>query len=150
MGYRKFVGAVLLAAFSSAAFAQAFPSKPVRLIIAFTPGSSTDIIGRVVAAKLQEMWGQPVVGENRVGAGGTSGPEGTADQCGETEVLRSAFRPRKEVNSRYDELHRSWRWEVPALYNIAEACCGRWAADRSRFALYWEDESGATATGLLL
>jgi tripartite-type tricarboxylate transporter receptor subunit TctC len=33
----------------------------VRLIIAFTPGSSTDIIGRAVAAKLQEMWGQPVV-----------------------------------------------------------------------------------------
>jgi tripartite-type tricarboxylate transporter receptor subunit TctC len=45
----------------------------VRLVIAFTPGSSTDIIGRVVAAKLQEMWGQPVVPENRVGAGGSVG-----------------------------------------------------------------------------
>jgi len=49
------------------------------------------------------------------------------------------------VNNRYDELYRSWRWEVPELYNIAQACCGRWAADRSRFALYWEDESGETA-----
>jgi acetyl-CoA synthetase len=49
------------------------------------------------------------------------------------------------VTDRYNELHRSWRWEVPAQYNIAQACCGRWAADRSRFALYWEDESGATA-----
>ncbi len=47
--------------------------------------------------------------------------------------------------NRYEELHRSWRWDVPAKYNIAHACCGRWAADRSRFALYWEDESGATA-----
>jgi acetyl-CoA synthetase len=47
--------------------------------------------------------------------------------------------------NRYDELHRSWRWDVPAQYNIAQACCGRWAADRSRFALYWEDESGETA-----
>jgi acetyl-CoA synthetase len=49
------------------------------------------------------------------------------------------------VNDRYEELYRSWRWEVPDRYNIAQACCGRWAADRSRFALYWEDESGDTA-----
>src|SRR3954468_24419962 len=46
---------------------------------------------------------------------------------------------------RYDELHRSYRWTVPERYNIAQACCGQWAAERSRFALYWEDESGATA-----
>src|SRR5512135_619066 len=47
--------------------------------------------------------------------------------------------------NRYDELYRSFRWDVPARFNIAQACCGRWAADRGRFALYWEDESGATA-----
>jgi acetyl-CoA synthetase len=46
---------------------------------------------------------------------------------------------------RYEELYRKFRWNVPARYNIARACCGQWAADRSRFALYWEDESGATA-----
>jgi len=46
---------------------------------------------------------------------------------------------------RYDELYRSFRWNVPPRYNIARACCAQWAADRSRFALYWEDESGATA-----
>jgi acetyl-CoA synthetase len=46
---------------------------------------------------------------------------------------------------RYEELYRGWRWEVPARFNIARACCGRWAAERARFALYWEDESGATA-----
>ena len=66
-----------LAAFSMQAAldaaAQGFPSKPVRLIIAFTPGSSTDIIGRAVAAKLSEFWGQPVVAENRAGAGGSVG-----------------------------------------------------------------------------
>jgi len=49
------------------------------------------------------------------------------------------------MTDRYDELYRSWRWGVPARLNIAEVCCGRWAADRSRFALYWEDESGETA-----
>jgi acetyl-CoA synthetase len=46
---------------------------------------------------------------------------------------------------RYDELYGKFRWNVPARYNIAHACCGQWAADRTRFALYWEDESGATA-----
>jgi len=65
--------AVLLSLFAVQALAQTYPTKPVRLIIAFTPGSSTDIIGRAVAAKLQEMWGQPVVAENRTGAGGTIG-----------------------------------------------------------------------------
>ena len=34
---------------------------------------------------------------------------------------------------------------MPERFNIAEACCGRWAGDRHRFALYWEDEAGATA-----
>jgi len=46
---------------------------------------------------------------------------------------------------RYDELYRNFRWNVPPRYNIAHACCGQWAGDRARFALYWEDESGATA-----
>jgi acetyl-CoA synthetase len=46
---------------------------------------------------------------------------------------------------RYAELYRSFRWSVPERYNIAHACCGQWAADRNRFALYWEDESGASA-----
>ena len=41
-------------------------------------------------------------------------------------------------------LHSSFRWNVPARYNIAAACCGRWAGDRSRFALYYEDETGHT------
>ena len=46
---------------------------------------------------------------------------------------------------RYEELYRSYRWEVPERYNIARACCGSWAVERHRFALYWEDESGAMA-----
>ena len=44
---------------------------------------------------------------------------------------------------RYAELHRAHRWDVPADFSIAHACCGRWAPDRTRFAVYWEDESGA-------
>ena len=46
---------------------------------------------------------------------------------------------------RYEELYRSFRWDVPERYNMAHACCGKWAQQRHRFALYWEDESGATA-----
>ena len=46
---------------------------------------------------------------------------------------------------RYAELYRSFRWNVPERYNMARACCGNWAEDRARFALYWEDESGAMA-----
>ena len=42
----------------------------------------------------------------------------------------------------WQSLRASFRWQVPARYNIAQACCGRWADDRSRFALYYEDESG--------
>jgi acetyl-CoA synthetase len=48
------------------------------------------------------------------------------------------------VIDRYAEIHGAFRWNVPATFNIAEACSARWARDRSRFALYWEDESGAT------
>jgi acetyl-CoA synthetase len=46
---------------------------------------------------------------------------------------------------RYEELYRAFRWQVPEHYNIAHACCGQWAEDRTRFALHWEDESGASA-----
>jgi acetyl-CoA synthetase len=49
------------------------------------------------------------------------------------------------MQDRYEEIYRAFRWDVPGRYNIARACCGQWAPDRARFALYWEDESGATA-----
>src|SRR5436190_20732606 len=65
--------AVLLAALATQAAAQTYPTKPVHVIISFTPGSSTDIVGRIVIQKLTEMWGQPVVPENKAGAGGSIG-----------------------------------------------------------------------------
>jgi tripartite-type tricarboxylate transporter receptor subunit TctC len=73
MNQLKFAVFAALAAFALQGHAQGYPNKPVRLIIAFTPGSSTDIVGRAVAAKLSEFWGQPVLAENRVGAGGSIG-----------------------------------------------------------------------------
>src|SRR3954454_21207060 len=68
----------VLAAFALHASAQTFPTKPVHVIISFTPGSSTDIVGRIVLQKLNEMWGQPVVPENRAGAGGSIGSAAVA------------------------------------------------------------------------
>ena len=52
---------------------------------------------------------------------------------------------RRTMVNRYDEIYRAFKWQVPARFNMAQSCCGRWAAERSRFALYWEDESGARA-----
>ena len=46
---------------------------------------------------------------------------------------------------RYAEICAAHRWDVPARFNMARACCGRWAHDRTRFGLYWEDESGERA-----
>jgi acetyl-CoA synthetase len=45
---------------------------------------------------------------------------------------------------RYREVYEGFRWNVPAQFNLAEACCRRWAAERHRLALYWEDEGGET------
>jgi len=69
---------VLLAAFAVQASAQSYPTKPVQVIISFTPGSATDIVGRIVTAKLSEYWGQPVVNDNRSGAGGAIGSAAVA------------------------------------------------------------------------
>lgn len=52
------------------AHAQPFPAKPVRMIVAFTAGSETDYLARIVGQKLSEVWGQQIVVENRPGAGG--------------------------------------------------------------------------------
>jgi tripartite-type tricarboxylate transporter receptor subunit TctC len=74
------------------AAAQEWPTKPVRAIIAFTPGSATDIAGRIVAERLGATLGQPVVAENRVGAGGTIGANAVAkaDPDGYTILFNSS------------------------------------------------------------
>lgn len=65
--------AAALAAVALQAHAQSYPTKPVRTIIAFPPGSATDTIGRVILAKVTEQWGQQVLADNRGGAGGSIG-----------------------------------------------------------------------------
>ncbi len=65
------VCSALMLALPGAVCAQAYPAKPVHMMISFPPGSATDIVGRIIAQKLSEYWGQPVLAENRGGAGGT-------------------------------------------------------------------------------
>jgi len=67
-----------LAGCSLQAMAQNYPTKPVQVILAFTPGSAVDIVGRIVTAKVSEMWGQPIINDNRSGAGGSIGSAAVA------------------------------------------------------------------------
>src|ERR1043165_7650913 len=63
-----------LSAFASApAFAQAYPSRPISLLVPWAPGGSTDILARIVALHLHQSMGQPVIIENRTGAAGNIG-----------------------------------------------------------------------------
>ena len=80
MNKRTLVLACLLAAgLASAAPAQDYPTQPIRMVISFGAGGGSDIIGRIVAQRMQEKLGQPVVIENRPGAGGIVGNEAVAN-----------------------------------------------------------------------
>ena len=72
-GWRAWVAAGLGAIAWTTASAQDYPNRPVRVIVPFTAGSATDILARTVGQKLNELWNQPVVVDNRAGAGGTIG-----------------------------------------------------------------------------
>jgi tripartite-type tricarboxylate transporter receptor subunit TctC len=65
----------LLAQFSAAAWSQSFPSKPIKIIVPFAPGGNVDITARTIAPALGELLGQPVIVENRPGAGSMIGAE---------------------------------------------------------------------------
>ena len=71
---------------------QNFPAKPILLVVPFSPGGTSDVLGRLMGAKMSESWGQPVVVENRTGASGTIGTGIVAKAApdGHTLLLTSA------------------------------------------------------------
>src|SRR5262252_2184362 len=80
MERRAFRSAVIAAALCASALAraEAFPEKPLRFIVGFTPGGPSDIIARALGQKLSEAWAQQVLIENRPGAGGNIAAEAAA------------------------------------------------------------------------
>jgi tripartite-type tricarboxylate transporter receptor subunit TctC len=96
-------GATMIAACAFAAQAQKFPTKPVRLVVHIGPGSSMDIVARVLGQKLTERWGEQVIIDNRAGAGGNIGidlvaksaPDGYTILFGSSSVAVSASYYRK-------------------------------------------------------
>jgi tripartite-type tricarboxylate transporter receptor subunit TctC len=87
---KKLLALLLLCA--STALAQSYPTRPIKIIVPFTPGSATDVMGRIVGERLNNAWGQPVIVENKPGAGGTIGIRDTAraDPDGYTMVVVSS------------------------------------------------------------
>jgi len=67
--------------------AQQYPSRPIRIIVPFAPGAATDIISRLLGQKMTETWGQPVVVENRGGAGGNIGMGLAANAAGDGHTI---------------------------------------------------------------
>jgi tripartite-type tricarboxylate transporter receptor subunit TctC len=105
---RFFVGAAAALALACS-WAQTYPSKTIRIVVPFTAGSATDIMARVVGEKLQAAWGQPVVVENRPGAGGTLGATqvARAEADGHTLLVVSTghvVNPALYGNLQYDTL----------------------------------------------
>ena len=88
----KVTAAMLLAAAATAAAAQDYPVRPIRMIVPLTAGSGADIAGRIIGKYMSEAWHQPVVVENRPGAGGQIGTQAVAkaDADGHTLLVQSA------------------------------------------------------------
>src|SRR5919201_5806171 len=75
--FRSFLAALLAFAAAQAA-AQSYPAKPVHIVVPFPPAGAADLLTRALGKKLTETWSQPVVADNRPGAGGNIGAEAVA------------------------------------------------------------------------
>jgi tripartite-type tricarboxylate transporter receptor subunit TctC len=107
MALQWLLAAGMLLALGGSSFAQSWPTRPIRAVVPFTAGSATDIIARTVCEVLAQQLGQPVVVENRTGAGGTTGTAAVAkaDPDGYTILIHSSshtITPSTYSNLSYD------------------------------------------------
>jgi len=104
------LAAIGLAALTGSAWAQTFPSRPIRIVIAFPPGGPTDFVGRLLADKMKDILGQPVIIENKAGANGAIGADfvAKAEPDGHTVFLTTvgavAITPGMRTDLPYDTL----------------------------------------------
>ena len=84
------LSALTLCAVAPASAQEAWPARPVRIVVPFAPGGSTDVVARMLGQKLAVLWGQPVVIENRAGAGGNVGADVVAKSPGDGYTLLMA------------------------------------------------------------
>lgn len=101
----SFIAAALVAVWSSHAVAQDYPTRLVRLVVPQAAGGATDTFARAIGQKLSERWGQPVVVENRAGAGGVVGTEHVAKSEPDGYTLLVTYEGSQAINqSLYDKL----------------------------------------------
>src|ERR1035437_2186197 len=82
-----FIAVIVAMCAAAAAQAQAYPAKPVRVVVQFPPGGTPDTYGRVMAAELAKVWNQSVVVENRTGASGNIGTDYVAKSAADGYTL---------------------------------------------------------------
>lgn len=114
------VSATLAALALACAASAQYPSKPIRYVVAFPPGGIADISARVLAPKLAEALGQPVVVEQRVGAGGNIGAEAVAHAEPDGYTLLSATPPVAIAQSMYRNLRFNPRRDLAPVALIGE------------------------------
>src|SRR5712691_7903930 len=114
------VALLLVASFTvGACLAQDYPDKPVRIVVPFAPGGSTDVLARIVCQKLGERWGQPVFVENRAGAGGNIGADQIAKSAPDGYSLLLGGVPHAISASLYSKLPYDLARDLTAIAEVA-------------------------------
>jgi tripartite-type tricarboxylate transporter receptor subunit TctC len=116
---RLVAGAGALPALSRVAGAQAYPSRPVRLLVGFAPGGGTDVMARLVQQGLSERLGQPIVVENRPGAGTNIATEAVVHAAPDGYTLLAASLPNAGNATLYDNLKFNFLRDMTPIAGIA-------------------------------
>lgn len=118
---RHVLVAVLLAGLGQTATAQdSWPNRPVRMLVPFAPGGSTDVVARMVGQKLSLLWKQPVIIENRAGAGGNLGADAVAKASGDGYTLLMASGSVTINPALYRQMPFDTRKDLAPITNVAQ------------------------------